>query len=276
MGIFAILVLTGLQAPQLVRAKHAQRPSQVEGVSVSRTLQSSSTTFILSWNSLDSDDITYTVCYSANSGTDSNPPSGADCSTSGLTGTSTTLNSLSSGTTYYMWVNAVSGNERGQYSDRVQERTYAGGYNWTPSIDHVYISSMTANSRPQDFLYYIKFNIITRTTSQFQSFRNLHIIRMIRFLFQYSCYRISITPDHHSHITCCHHSHITHCHYSHTTHSPHPRIQTKYHIKGTDPNSNFISDLTFPYTHSPGSGSQSHPTASQNWNGLDFPGSCLG
>ena len=243
-------------------------------MSISRILQSSSTTFVLSWNSLEGEGITYTVCYSANSGTQSDPPSGADCGTSGLTGTSTTLGSLSSGTTYYIWVRAESGNERGPYSDRVQERTYAGGRSWTP-IDHTYISSRTANSRLQEFLYPIKFNIVIKSTSQFQSFTTCICTSLVMIQFvsrYYSWYRISITPDHHSHIAHNNHFHITHCHHCHLTQSPFPHhtlsplshhtlsplshylqissSHTKYDIEGTDPNSNFIPHLTFLHSQS--------------------------
>ena len=72
--------------------------------------------------------ITYTVCYSTTSGTQSDPPSGAsaDCSTSGITGTSTILGPLNRNTTYYIWVRAVSSGRRGPYSDRVQRRTCNG------------------------------------------------------------------------------------------------------------------------------------------------------
>ena len=101
-------------------------PSKVQGVTVSRTVQGSSPALSVSWSAVNGSGITYTVCYSTTSGTQSNPPSGANCRTSGITGTSTTLRSLSIGTTYYIWVAAVSSGGRGPYSDREQERTYQG------------------------------------------------------------------------------------------------------------------------------------------------------
>ena len=45
-----------------------------------------------------------------------NPPSNANCDISGITGTSTTLNPLSRGTTYYIWVAAVSSGGQGPYT----------------------------------------------------------------------------------------------------------------------------------------------------------------
>ena len=103
-------------------------PSKVQGVTVTRTAQGSSPALRVSWRAVSGSGINYTVCYSTASGTQSDPPSGANCSTvtSGITGTSTTLGSLSGGTTYYIWVAAVSSGGRGPYSDREQERTYQG------------------------------------------------------------------------------------------------------------------------------------------------------
>ena len=66
------------------------------------------------------------MCYSTTSGTQSDPPSGANCGASGITSTFTTLGPLSGGTTYYIWVTAVSSGGRGAYSDRQQARTYNG------------------------------------------------------------------------------------------------------------------------------------------------------
>ena len=105
-------------------------PSKVQGVTVTRTSQGShpSVTVALSvsWRAVSGSGITYTVCYSATRGTQSDPPSGANCDASRITGTSTTLGSLSIGTTYYIWVAAVSSGGRGPYSDRKQETTYQG------------------------------------------------------------------------------------------------------------------------------------------------------
>ena len=101
-------------------------PPLVQGVTVTRTVQGSSPALSVSWSAVSGSGITYTVCYSTTSGTQSDPPSGANCDTSGIIGASTTLGSLSIGTTYYIWVRAVSSGGRGPYSDRRQERTYQG------------------------------------------------------------------------------------------------------------------------------------------------------
>ena len=101
-------------------------PSKVQGFTVTRTGQGSSPALSVSWSAVSGSGITYTVCYSTTRGTQSDPPSGADCGTRGITGTSTTLGPLSRGTTYYIWVAAVSSGGRGPYSDRGQGRTYQG------------------------------------------------------------------------------------------------------------------------------------------------------
>ena len=80
----------------------------------------------MSWSAVSGSGITYTVCYSITSGTQSGLPSGDNCGISGITGTSTTLGPLSIGTTYYIWVAAVSSDGRGAYSDRQQSRTHKG------------------------------------------------------------------------------------------------------------------------------------------------------
>ena len=99
-------------------------PSKVQDVTATRTVQGSSPALRVSWSAVSGSGITYTVCYSTTSGTQSDPPSNANCSTGGITGTSTTLGPLSKETTYYIWVAAVSSSGRGPYSDRKQERTY--------------------------------------------------------------------------------------------------------------------------------------------------------
>ena len=99
-------------------------PPKVRGVSVIKTVQGPSPALRVSWSAVSGSDITYTVCYSTTSGTQSDPPSNANCDTSGITGTSTTLGPLSRGTTYFIWVAAVSSRGRGSYSDRRQSITY--------------------------------------------------------------------------------------------------------------------------------------------------------
>ena len=103
-----------------------ESPSKVQGVTVTRTAQGSSPALRVSWSAVSGSGITYTVCYSTTSGTQSGPPSGANCSTSGITGTSTTLGPLSGGTAYYIWVRAESSGGQGPYSDRVRGRTCNG------------------------------------------------------------------------------------------------------------------------------------------------------
>ena len=104
-------------------------PSKVQGVTVTRTVtvQGSSPALSVSWSAVSGSGITYTVCYSTN-GSLSDPPSGADCDTSGITDTSITLGPLSRGTTYYIWVAAVSSGRQGPYSDRGQGKTFQGNY----------------------------------------------------------------------------------------------------------------------------------------------------
>ena len=101
-------------------------PSKVQGVTVTKTGQGHQAALRVSWSAVSGSGITYTVCYSTTSGTQSDPPSNADCGTSGITGTCTTLGPLSRGTTYYIWVAAMSSGVQGLYSDRRQSITCNG------------------------------------------------------------------------------------------------------------------------------------------------------
>ena len=101
-------------------------PAKVQGVIVTTSIQDSPPALGVSWSAVSGSGITYTVCYSTTSGTQSDPPSTANCSTSGITGTSTTLGPLSRGTTYYIWVAVVLTGGRGPYSERVS----AGMIGW--------------------------------------------------------------------------------------------------------------------------------------------------
>ena len=101
-------------------------PSKVQIVTVTRTVQGSSPALRVSWSAVSGSGITYTVCYSTTSGTQSDPPSNANCDTSGIMRTFISLGSLSGGKTYYIWVRAVSSGVGGQYSDRRQTITYDG------------------------------------------------------------------------------------------------------------------------------------------------------
>ena len=92
----------------------------------------------VSWTAVSGSGITYTVWYSTNSGTTAEPPSGA-LNVSGITGTSATLSGLAQGTTYYIWVSAVSSGVPGTYSMRMSETTYSGN---VTIIDHLLLGSM--------------------------------------------------------------------------------------------------------------------------------------
>ena len=93
----------------------------------------------MSWTAVHGSGINYTVCYSTTKGTQSGPPSSANCGASGITGTSTTLGPLSRGTTYYIWVAAVSLDGWGAYSERQQERTHNGKLQWVYHVPIVLI-----------------------------------------------------------------------------------------------------------------------------------------
>ena len=101
-------------------------PPKVQGVTVTISVQGSSPALRVSWSAVSGSGINYTVCYSKNRGNQTYPPSGANCSTSGITGTSTTLGPLSGGTTYFIWVRAESSGGQGAYSDRTRQTIYSG------------------------------------------------------------------------------------------------------------------------------------------------------
>ena len=119
---------TQVSTPQPTKDSTTQPPrfSKVQGVTVTRTVQGLSPALRVSWSAVSGSGINHTVCYSTTSGTQSDPPSNANCDTSGITDTSTTLGPLSRGTTYYIWVAAVSSGVRGPYSDRRQNTTCNG------------------------------------------------------------------------------------------------------------------------------------------------------
>ena len=115
----------------LVQAQTTTPPPQVQGVTLTKTIQDSSAALRVSWNAVSGSGITYTVCYSvnSNSGTASYPPSNANCDMSGIIGTSTTLSPLNPGLFHFIWVAAVSSNGQqlqGPYSSRQIVRTYRG------------------------------------------------------------------------------------------------------------------------------------------------------
>ena len=79
----------------------------------------------ISWIVVPGSGINYTVWYSTCCGTTTEPSSGA-LNVSGITGTSTILSGLAQGTTYYIWVAAVSSGVPITYSMRMSEITYSG------------------------------------------------------------------------------------------------------------------------------------------------------
>ena len=102
-------------------------PPRVKDVTVTRGVADGSPSLTVSWTAVSGFGITYTVWYSTSSGTITEPPSGAS-TTSGVTGTSTTLSGLTQGTMNYIWVAAVSSGGQGLYSTRMSETTFAGKY----------------------------------------------------------------------------------------------------------------------------------------------------
>ena len=95
---------------------------KVQGVTVTRTVQGSSPALRVLWIAVNGSGITYTVCYVNTTGSLS-----TNCDAEGITGTSTTLGPLSPGTTYIIWMRAVSSaGQEGPYSYGRQHRTYQG------------------------------------------------------------------------------------------------------------------------------------------------------
>ena len=101
-------------------------------------------TLTISWTPItDFDyDISYTVWYSTSSSTTTEPPSGASGAStmSGITDTMATVSGLTQGTTYYIWVAAISSVGEGPFSTRMTRRTYKGITGKEHSMySHVYI-----------------------------------------------------------------------------------------------------------------------------------------
>ena len=95
-------------------------PSKIQGVNITRSIYYGSVSLKISWIAVPGSGINYTVWYSTCCGTSTEPQSGA-LNVSGITGTSTTLSGLAEGTTYYIWVSAVSSGVSGTYSMRIGE-----------------------------------------------------------------------------------------------------------------------------------------------------------
>ena len=98
-------------------------PSKVMGVRVTPSVEDTSPTLTVMWQTLASGSVTYTVKYSTQPGEVSIPPEGA-LEVTGIRGTSTILTTLERGTTYYIWVVGVSKRGEGPHSDRTSEVTY--------------------------------------------------------------------------------------------------------------------------------------------------------
>ena len=90
---------------------------------VTPRVQGTSPTLIVTWHALASGAVTYTVKYSTQPGEVNTPPEGA-LEVTGISGSSIILTALERGTTYYIWVVAVSEGGEEQRSDRTIGVTY--------------------------------------------------------------------------------------------------------------------------------------------------------
>ena len=111
--------------------------------------------------------VTYRVRYSTSSGNISEPPSGA-VSVSVMNGNSTLLTGLSLGTTYYVWVAAVSSDTQGPYSNRLSTTTRR-------SNDDPVEKKMKEGKRRKKRLLYPHPKALFRFSSPIGSFTNRHI-----------------------------------------------------------------------------------------------------
>jgi hypothetical protein len=93
-------------------------------VEVTSVVDTSAPSLHVSWTGVSGELIKYTVCYSTDAGTHSQPPASRICSRKPTSGASTILRSLSPGTVYYVWVRADWNLFVGEYSHRVSMRTY--------------------------------------------------------------------------------------------------------------------------------------------------------
>ena len=86
-------------------------------------MQRASATLTVTWHTLASGAVNYTIKYSTQPGEVNTPPEGA-LEVMGISGTSTILTALKRGTTYYIWVVGVSDRGEGPHSDRTSGVTY--------------------------------------------------------------------------------------------------------------------------------------------------------
>ena len=103
----------------------AESPPKVEGVSIDK-LPASIQGLDVTWSAVRGSNITYTVCYSVEEGTNNAPPTNQSDCISGNTRQYARLYPLSKGTTYYIWVRAESSGGQGPFSNRTMETTYKG------------------------------------------------------------------------------------------------------------------------------------------------------
>ena len=108
-------------------------PSQVMGVHVTQSVQSTSPTLTVAWQAVAGGGVNYTVKYSTQPGEVNTPPEGA-LEVKGISGTSTILTALERGTTYYIWVVGMSEGGEGPHSDRMSGVTYDSELNTTNFI----------------------------------------------------------------------------------------------------------------------------------------------
>ena len=93
---------------------------QVKNVCVN--VQDSSPTLKVDWQAIARPNVSYTVKYSDQEGEMNTPPV-VDVKDVVVTGTSAKLTGLQRGTTYYIWVVAVSNGVEGPHSDRIEATT---------------------------------------------------------------------------------------------------------------------------------------------------------
>ena len=114
------------------------------GVSFTLSVQNTSSTLTVAWQTVAVGVVSYTVKYSTQPGEVNIPPEGA-LEVKGISGTSTILTALERGTTYYIWVVGVSEGGEGPHSDRMSGVTYDSeldSSNCTPLLaqrhNHIY------------------------------------------------------------------------------------------------------------------------------------------
>ena len=97
----------------------------MRGVRISKGTLDGSPSLTVSWIAASESGVIYTVWYSTSSGTTTEPPSGASV-LSRIISASAILTDLSQGTTYYIWVAAITDRDQGPYSLRTSAITFQG------------------------------------------------------------------------------------------------------------------------------------------------------